>query len=202
MRDLPTAKGRATRDRIVEVAAELMGLQGVGATSLDHIGEAAHVSRGQLYHYFSSKEALVDAAIARTVDVVLAGQPRLHDLSTWDALRGWFDDLVLLQVERLGIGGCPIGCLASELAEHSDEARRKLAQAYTTWETPLRDGLVTMQRRGQLAPAADPEHLATAAMAAIQGGLLLTKTRRDPEQLRITLDAMYAYLRSLAVAGP
>ncbi len=201
MRDLPTAKGRATRDRIVEVAAELMGLQGVGATSLDDVGEAAHVSRGQLYHYFSGKEALVDAAIARTVEVVLAGQPRLHDLSAWDALRGWFDDLVLLQVERLGIGGCPIGCLASELAEHSDEARLKLAQAYTTWEAPLRDGLVTMQQHGQLAAAADPDHLATAVMAAIQGGLLLTKTRRDPEQLRIALDAMYAYLRSFAVAG-
>ena len=35
-------------------------------------------------------------------------------------------------------------------------------------------------------------------MAAIQGGLLLTKTRRDPQQMRIALDAAYAHLRSFA----
>jgi AcrR family transcriptional regulator len=197
-RDLPTAKGRATRERIVDVAAGMMGLRGVGATSLDDVGEAAHVSRGQLYHYFAGKDDLVDAAIDRTIRIVLDAQPRLQDLSTWNALRGWFDDLIELQVERLGIGGCPIGCLASELAEHSDDARRKLADAYTAWEAPLRSGLAAMRRRGQLAQGADPARLATATMAAIQGGLLLTKTRRDPEQLRITLDAMYGYLRSFA----
>ncbi len=198
MREVPTAKGRATRDRIVEVAAAMMGLQGVAAVSLDDVGEAASVSRGQLYHYFAGKEELVDAAIDRTIRQVLDAQPRLADLSSWEALRGWFDDLVELQVTRLGIGGCPIGCLASELAEQNDRARQKLADAYTTWEAPLRTGLATMQEHGDLARAADPDELATVAMAAIQGGLLLTKTRRDPRQLRVTLDAMFAYLRTFA----
>ncbi len=198
MRDPPTVKGRATRDRIVDVAAQLMGLQGVGATSLDAVGEAAGVSRGQLFHYFADKPDLVDAAIERTIQIVLDGQPRLRDLSNWEALRVWFDDLITLQVERRGIGGCPIGCLASELAEHSDDARRKLADAYTTWEAPLRTGLAKMQRDGQLASTADPDDLATATMAAIQGGLLLTKTRRDPTQLRVTLDGMYGYFRTFA----
>jgi TetR/AcrR family transcriptional regulator, transcriptional repressor for nem operon len=45
---------------------------------------------------------------------------------------------------------------------------------------------------------ADPARLATATLAAIQGGLVLTQTRRDPQQLRIALDAAYAYLRSFA----
>jgi hypothetical protein len=38
--------------------------------------------------------------------------------------------------------------------------------------------------------------------AAIQGGLVLTQTRRDSQQLRVALDAAYAYLRSFAAWLP
>jgi TetR/AcrR family transcriptional regulator, transcriptional repressor for nem operon len=193
-----TAKGRATRERILDAAARLMVECGVGATSLDDVLAEVRVSKGQLYHYFGDKDALVDAVIERTIQGVLDAQPRLADLSTWKAIRGWFDDLVELQVERHARGGCPIGGLASELAEHRESARHDLAEGYGRWEAPLREGLARMQRRGGLRPGADPAKLATATLAAIQGGLILTQTRRDPQQLRIALDAMYGYLRSFA----
>src|ERR671914_512723 len=44
-----TARGRATRDRIVEIAAELIAERGVVEVSLDDILERAGVSKGQLY---------------------------------------------------------------------------------------------------------------------------------------------------------
>lgn len=43
-----------------------------------------------------------------------------------------------------------------------------------------------------------PDPLTTATMAAIQGGLIHTQTRRDPRQLAIALDAAYAHLRTHA----
>jgi TetR/AcrR family transcriptional regulator, transcriptional repressor for nem operon len=193
-----TAKGRATRERIVDVAGRLMVEHGVGATSLDDVLAEARVSKSQLYHYFADKDDLVDAVIDRTVQVVLDAQPQLADLSSWKAIRDWFDALVAIQVERQARGGCPIGGLASELVEQRESARRELAEGYARWEAPLRQGLADMKRRGRLRPGADPAKLATATMAAIQGGLLLTQTRRDPEQLRIALDATYSYLRTFA----
>jgi AcrR family transcriptional regulator len=193
-----TAKGRATRERILAAAGDLMIERGVAATSLDDVLAEAGVSKSQLYHYFDDKDALVDAVIARTVELVLDSQPQLADLSSWRAIRSWFDGLVALQVERHAVGGCPIGGLVSELAEQREDARRELADAYGRWEAPLREGLEVMRRRGKLREAADPATLATATLAAIQGGLLLTQTRRDPQQLRIALDAMYGYLRTFA----
>ena len=59
-------------------------------------------------------------------------------------------------------------------------------------------GLETMRSRGKLRRSADPARLATATLAAIQGGLVLSQTRRDPQQLRLALDGAYAYLRSFA----
>jgi hypothetical protein len=55
-----------------------------------------------------------------------------------------------------------------------------------------------MRAQGKLRRSADPACLATATLAAIQGGLVLTQTRRDPQQLRIALGSAYAYLRSFA----
>jgi TetR/AcrR family transcriptional regulator, transcriptional repressor for nem operon len=193
-----TDKGRATRNRVLDAAAALVFEHGVAGTTLDDVRAAANVSKSQLYHYFADKDDLVHAVIDRTVEQVLGAQPRLTNLSSWAAIAGWFDDLVQLQVDRHAIGGCPIGSLAGELAETDEQARMELAAGFDRWEAPLRDGLRQMQANGKVRPTADSARLATATLAAIQGGLVLTQTRRDPQQLRIALDAAYAYLRSFA----
>jgi TetR/AcrR family transcriptional regulator, transcriptional repressor for nem operon len=191
-----TDKGRATRNRVLDAATELVFEHGVAGTTLDDVRVAANVSKSQLYHYFADKDDLVHAVIDRTVQQVLDAQPRLLDLSSWAAIAAWFDDLVQLQVDRHAIGGCPIGGLAGQLAETDEQARTELAAGFDRWEAPLRDGLRKMQADGKLRRGADHARLATATLAAIQGGLVLTQTRRDPQQLRIALDAAYAHLRS------
>jgi AcrR family transcriptional regulator len=193
-----TDKGRATRNRVLDAATALVFEHGVAGTTLDDVRAAANVSKGQLYHYFADKEHLVHAVIDRTIQQVLGAQPALADLSSWAAIAGWFDDLVQLQIDRHAIGGCPIGSLAGELAETGEQARTELAAGFDRWEAPLLEGLRQMRADGKLRRGADPARLATATLAAIQGGLVLTQTRRDPQQLRIALDAAYGYLRSFA----
>ena len=193
-----TDKGRATRDRILDAASALVFEQGVAGTTLDDVRAAAKVSKSQLYHYFADKDDLIHGVIDRTTQQVLDAQPALADLSSWTAIAAWFDDLVALQVARQAVGGCPIGGLAGQLAETDEVARHELAAGFERWEEPLRKGLEKMRERGRLRRSADPARLATATLAAIQGGLVLTQTRRDPQQLRIALDAAYAHLRSFA----
>jgi AcrR family transcriptional regulator len=193
-----TRKGRATRERVVDAAAELVFEHGVANTTLDDVRASANVSKGQLYHYFADREDLVHAVIDRTIQQVLEAQPALADLSSWKAISQWFDDLVAVQTERHAVGGCPIGGLAGQLAETDEVARAELAAGFERWEAPLRRGLEQMHDQGKLRRNADPARLATATLAAIQGGLVLTQTRRDPRQLRIALDAAYSYLRSFA----
>jgi TetR/AcrR family transcriptional regulator, transcriptional repressor for nem operon len=193
-----TQKGVATRDRILDTATALIFEHGVAGTTLDDVRAAAKVSKGQLYHYFADKDELIHAVIDRTIQQVLDAQPRLAKLSTWTAISSWLDDLVHLQVQRHAVGGCPIGSLAGELAETDELTRAELAGGFERWEAPLRQGLEQMQAEGKLRRNADPARLATATLAAIQGGLVLTQTRRDPQQLRTALDAAYVYLRSFA----
>jgi len=192
-----TARGRATRERIVAAACELIAERGIAETSLDDVIERAGASKSQIYHYFEDRAALLRAVVASNSEHVIGDLPRLDG---WKAIRSWFDSLVELQVERRACRGCPIGSLVSQLAESDEQARLALAAAFDDWERRLREGLRSMQRSGRLEPRADPEELANVTLAAIQGGLLLTQARRDPGQLASALDAAYAQLRAHAAS--
>jgi AcrR family transcriptional regulator len=196
-----TKKGRATRDRIVDAASALVFEHGVGGTSLDDVGAAAGVGKSQLYHYFDDKSELVRAVIARQTDQILeAQQPYLSTMDTWKAWRAWRDLIVDLQRRRHGRGGCPIGSLASELSDTDEPARMALVSGFDRWEGAFRSGLASMKHHGTLRPEANPDTLALATLASLQGGLLLCQTRKDVAPLEVALDAAIANILSWASA--
>ncbi len=191
-----TQRGRRSRERIVEAAGALMAERGVEGARLDHILAAASASKSQLYHYFSGKDELVRAVIARRLDDALNEQmPWLTELDSFAGIERWFDMMVDETVAR-GFPGCPIGTMANELACRDEDARTDLAACFATLERYLVDGLERMRSRGELVPSVDPVRLATAVFASQQGGLLLAQTLKDAEPLRVALDAALVYLRS------
>ena len=193
-----TSKGRQTRQRIVAAAAELMFEGGVAGTTVEDVRAAAGVSSSQIYHYFTDKEALVRAVIEYQNETVVGGQePMLACLDTLAGLREWRDFLVAHQRALNCRGGCPIGSLGSELAEADPRARAAVATGFGRWEAGIRGGYQAMHERGEL--AADPGTLATATLAALQGGLLLTQIRRSTEPLEAALDTVLAHVASLVV---
>jgi AcrR family transcriptional regulator len=193
-----TAKGQATRDRIVAAAAQLMFERGVAGTSTDEVQAAAGVSASQLYHYFADKRALVTAVIAWQADAIVGGQADLFArLDSVEGLRAWRDALVGIQVERQCAGGCPLGTLAGELVETDAAARADLDVAYRRWADGIADGLYRMHSRGDLPAEADPGKLATAILAAAQGGLVLTQVSRTTEPLEVALDTAIDHVAEL-----
>jgi TetR/AcrR family transcriptional repressor of nem operon len=194
-----TRKGQATRARIVDAAARLMFEQGIAKTTTDEVQASAGVSGSQLYHYFANKSELVRAVIARQTEAVLSSQqPLLSKLDSFQSLRAWRDLLVDLQRDRQCQGGCPLGSMASELADTDAAARLDLAEAFARWEGAIREGLRAMRQRGELRAGSDPDQLALAILAAVQGGLLLTQTRRGTVPLETALDTVLAYVGTFA----
>ena len=183
-----TARGAATRSRIVEAAADLIYAHGVERTSLDDVMAASDVSKSQLYHYFADKDALVLEVIARQTERVLDAQrPHLEALDSLPALKAWRDVIVRLN-EAVQNGGCPLGSLAIELANESEPARKRLADSFSIWRDRIEKGLARMQERGELGASADPHELALALLGAVQGGLLLAKTTHSSRPLEIAID--------------
>ena len=192
-----TAKGRATRERIVAAAAGEIYRRGVARTSLDEIKAAAGVSSSQLYHYFADKQELVLAVIDHQTDAIIANQePLIHHLDSVAALRAWRDAIVAVQRAQHCEGGCPLGTIAGELAQTDPQARAGIAAGFDRWEGEIRCGLLGMHERGVLRPEADPEKLSVALFAALQGGLGLTQVQRSTAPLEMALDAMIDHIES------
>jgi AcrR family transcriptional regulator len=192
-----TPRGAATRQRIVSAAADLIYVRGVSNTSLDDVIEASGTGKSQLYHYFEDKDALVEAVVAEQVERVLAfHRPLLHRFESMRALTRWRDAVVVGNRTRGVQHGCPLGSLASELADRSEPIRARLAEGFAVWESLLAAGLTRMRDKGELASDVDPAEMASAIMTALQGGLLLARTARDPAPLEIALDMALSHVRA------
>jgi AcrR family transcriptional regulator len=193
-----TAKGLATRQRIVAAASALILEHGVEAAKLEDIQDAAHVSASQLYHYFEDKGALILAVIDHQTDAVLgAHRPVLERLDSFDALGEWRDLIVESIEAQHCVGGCPLGSLVGGLAESDPIARAALAESFARWEQLLRAGIETMRDRGELSVDIEPGSLAVSVLASVQGGLLLSQAHRDSTPVRIAVDTAIAYLKTL-----
>jgi TetR/AcrR family transcriptional regulator, transcriptional repressor for nem operon len=195
-----TAQGRATRERIVVAAAALVAERGVAGTSLDDIRTATRSSKSQLYHYFGDKHGLVQAVIDHQSAVVLGAQAdALGAVGDWSDLERWADGMVTIVEAHGARGGCPIGTLAAALADTDERFRDALSNAFDRWHEAIAGALARLRQNRLLAADADLEALTTATLAAIQGGLLLAKTKRDSAQLRMALDGAIAQLRAHGV---
>jgi TetR/AcrR family transcriptional repressor of nem operon len=191
-----TGRGRASRERIVERAAELFAERGVAATSLDEVLAAAGAGKSQLYHYFRGRDELVEAAVGLRCAQVLAALTQalgaVASLAELEhALAGFADGY-----EQMGLPGCPIGSLAAEVAERNEDARLRTAAAFDAWEQLFADALERMRDRGELRADASSAALATALLASIEGGMVLSQTRKDPASLRIAVEAGLAQVRA------
>lgn len=194
-----TEQGRATRERIVAIAARLIGERGVAATSLDDVMTATRASKSQLYHYFGDKHGLVEAVVEYQSAAVLGFQVEaLASVDSWEDLEVWADAMVAGVERRRARGGCPIGTLAAALADTDEPLRELLSDAFLAWREAIRGALVRLRENQLLAPDADLDALTTMTLAAIEGGLLLAKTTRDSRQLRTALDGAVAHLRAHA----
>jgi AcrR family transcriptional regulator len=176
-----TPKGRATRDRIVQAAGELILTEGLSAFNMDNVRKAASVSGSQLAHYFTDKQALIRAVLTRQINVVLDfhRQPKLHGLASFDDFERWID-LNMRYLRRIGYSGTPTyHALAGQLAKSDETTRETLAAGYWQWVKLLEQAIQRMKDRGVLVADANPRQLALVVVSAHQGGGTLTFTYRQ-----------------------
>ena len=176
-----TAKGRATRDRIVQAAAQLIVTEGLSASNMENVRRAASVSGSQLAHYFADKAALIRAVIWRQIAVVLDfhRQPTLRGLCSFDDFERWID-LNMRYLRRIGYFGTPTyHALTAQLAKSDDATRGALASGYRQWIELLEHAIQQMKDDGLLVRDADPRRLALVIITAHQGGGVLTFTYQE-----------------------
>jgi AcrR family transcriptional regulator len=183
-----TAKGRATRERIIRGAALEIRGRGVTDTTLDHIMQRTKTSKSQLFHYFpDGKEQLLLAVAHLEAQRVLDDQePHLSALTSWTAWARWRDAVV----ERYRRQGqrCPFALLNSEIGRSTPGAQAVSAELLRKWHRAIADGIRDMQTQGKIAEGIHADRRAAALLAGIQGGVGILLATGDIGYLEAALD--------------
>lgn len=182
-----SAARNAARDHIIETTCALMEIQGYHATGLNQIIAESGSPKGSLYHYFpGGKEALVSAALSRTAGMVLtrirehlAQTPNTDAAAAGESVRGFLHQLAYY-VEASGYKqGGPITTVALETAATNERLRAECHAIYESWRGAFGEKLIACGIGGERA-----DRLSTLILASLEGGIILSRTRRDAQPLR------------------
>lgn len=182
-----------TRDRIVMEADKLFYERGFEHTSFADIADAVGISRGNFYHHFKSKDAILDAVIgARMISTQ-------QMLETWEAessgpvgrIRSFIRIVVTNQAQIMR-HGCPVGTLCTELAKVGHPAQPQANQLFTLFRTWLRRQFTLLGRK------ADGDALAMHVLAFSQGVAVLAHAFHDKRFVQQEVGRMCAWLDGIA----
>lgn len=122
----------STRALIIERADELFYQQGFDHTSFAHIAKDVNISRGNFYHHFKSKDEILDAVI----DFRLSKTQTMLD--EWDqegdtpeARIRCFIHILIRNMSKIVMYGCPVGTLTSELAKLDHASLNKAGAVFS-----------------------------------------------------------------------
>jgi len=189
-----TAKGRATRQRIIEGAAAYLRSDDPAGVTLDDIRAITGTSKGQIFHYFPDGKEELFLAVARfEADRVLDDQqPHLGALTSWAAWDRWRDSVVA----RYHAQGrnCPLGALMSQVGS-TPGAAEVVSSLLNRWQFHVREGIEEMQEAGLVRQGVDAGRVAAAFIAGIQGGVQVLRSTGGVDHLEAVLDTLVDHLR-------
>src|SRR5260370_36573268 len=197
-----STRGAETRLRIIRAAADLFHKQGVGATSPDQIIEASGTGKGQFYHYFKSKEALVHEVLQTYLEDIAKGTaPLSYEINSWEDLERWFFSNIELQKRFRMTRGCPFGTLGNEVTENDELIRQDLSLIFEVVKNKLAAFFIKEKAKGRLTQDANEEQMADFCVATIQGAMLLGKIKRNSRTVETTVREALAHLKYYAIAS-
>jgi AcrR family transcriptional regulator len=180
-----------SRASMIRSAAALFGSRGLCATSFADVLADSGAPRGSIYHHFpGGKKQLAQDAIAWTSAQILAHLDACP-ADTAAGVLAWFVDLWRQSVQASGgSSGCPVAGIAIDVGDADADADADddligligaARAAFAQWTDRL---------AGQLQAAGVPAHrcgpIATTALAAMEGALILCRAERSTRPLEAT----------------
>jgi len=157
-------KGRkeASRQKILEVAAERFRSDGIAATGLATIMSDAGLTNGAFYPHFRSKADLVRETVAAATSAT-----RFGNFIAEDGLDVALDAYLSPEHRDDPGQGCPLAALLPELARQPLETRRVYADNFLALARELASALPAKTK--------DPEGVAIAIYATLIGSVQLAR---------------------------
>ena len=187
-----------SKDHIIEVASGLINLRGFNNTSVDAVLQASGVKKGSFYYYFKSKEdlgyAIIESHLRRFSDHVL-GKAFSGKKDALMELEDFLDIILELHRQRNCSGGCLMGNMAMEMSDIHEGFRRKFQEVFEDWRIRVAGVLQKAKISGQFNDHMDSTRLAQFIIAGMEGGILLSKVKKDIKVLENCFKELKTHIR-------
>lgn len=168
-----------TREIIVYKTRDLLYENGYIGTSISDIMREANVGKGQLYHYFSSKQAVALEAL----DLLLSEWRQelftdifASDISAREKFLAMLDWIFNFHVPQTVFHGCPVGNLIVELSTQEEAFREPLQAFMEEWLAQLSQVLQDLHPTWS---SKKSKQEASQVISNIQGSILLMKVSQN-----------------------
>ncbi|MFJ4654423.1 TetR/AcrR family transcriptional regulator [Nocardia sp. NPDC088792] len=193
-------KGEATKARILEAATDLL-VRG-NDVNLDDVMRLTSTSKGQLFHYFpAGKDELRRAAAERHLARIAETDAPTVALTSWQGWEAWIEQILRVHDQQTINDACEIAALAGRALDTDQFTRELVGRMYEGWIEQLGRQLDSMRRDGLLRPDTPVTELASAFVAALQGGAVMDKATGSHQHLTHALNQALALLRSYGHEG-
>ena len=186
-------KGRkeASRQKIIEVAADRFRADGIAATGLAAIMSDAGLTNGAFYPHFQSKADLVRETVAATTG---PQSTRFGNFIAEEGLETALDAYLSPEHRDDPGQGCPLAALLPELARQPLETRRVYADNFLGLAREMASALPSKTK--------DPEAVAMAIYATLIGSIQLARAAEGTDLSDRILAAGRDAARALAHGDP
>ena len=185
------ARNRDSRAELIQTMGRLLRDQGYTATGRAQLLAESGVSNGSLYHHFPGGMEELAAAALHASGAVVADALRDAMDSAGNAGEGLvrFLDIARGATTEEECAGCPIAPTALESLIISPRLRAVAARCFDDWEA-----LIATRLRADGWPDSAAPEAASAALALIEGALLLARVSGQPSHLVHAQRAVLALL--------
>lgn len=169
-------KGDETKFRIRDAGFRLFRSNGFHNTSMNDIVEYTGVKKGNLYFHYGSKEDLALEVLkegAERYDRYIAS--RISGTTTEQKLHNIIDAIFEYNTQPGPFHGCIFGNMALETGGSGTVLERFVRELFSGWEHMLEKHIIKGIGCGDFKPREEPLVLARVILAAIEGGIMLTK---------------------------
>ena len=190
----PTTRTRNNkRERLITAAKKLVHEQTFHSTTLAEIAKEGDVPLGNVYYYFKTKDAIINAVIAEHLQTLNGLFDELNVMTDPKArLNGFVQHFTNIS-EHTARFGCPFGSLCQELSKQENkeiqDSSTILMKTMIEWVTKQIESLGVADKAKELA-----ENF----VSSLQGASLLTLTFKDPKLTERQANNLNAWVAQIA----
>lgn len=171
-----------TKQKILEVGAEIIRKKGYNNTGIQQILQAAGIPKGSFYFYFKNKQDFGMAVIDYYTEIIGSRFQTFFNDPQYDSitkLREFFKSHNEMFESENFEGGCPIGNLAQEMSDQDEIFRKKIEKTISLYLDASTKLIEEAKKEGTITTNYPAQSLAEFIFNSWEGAIIRMKVEKS-----------------------